>query len=136
MLESLCCSQPELHLHFCQVQYSKDEDQFKLIFPDQESTSDSGIVFLSKPISSENIDDDDYSHCTDPFKARIGQFDGNDTLDNTEDNTIDIARPRVVQTRIAKFELNQAKQTASICKDALIQDFKLVHKDQDKKNLY
>ena len=29
------------------------------------------------------------------------------------------------------FELNQAKQTAGIYKDALIQDFKLVHKDQD-----
>ena len=33
---------------------------------------------------SENIDNDDYMHCTDPVEARIAQFNGNDTHENTE----------------------------------------------------
>lgn len=70
--------------------------------------------------------------CTYPVEDRIAQFDGNDTLDNTEDTTIANANGRNVKTRVAEFELNKAKQTAGICKDALLQDFKLVHKDQDK----
>ena len=81
---------------------------------------------------SENIDNDDYLHCTDPLEVRIGQFDGNDTLEPPENSTLANNSARSVRTRVAAFELNQAKQTADICKDALIQDFKLIHKDQDK----
>ena len=132
MLESFCCKQSELHLHLFQVEHSKDEEQFKLLIPDQESTSDSGIIFLSDPVYPENIDNDDYVHSTEPVEAIIAQFDGNDSLDSTEDTAIANASARNVRTRVAEFELNQAKQTAGICKDAQIQDFKLVHKDQDK----
>ena len=61
--------------------------------------------------------------------AKIPQFDGNDSLDNNEvtNNT-----SGDIRTKVAQFELNQAKQTAGIYRDALIQDFKVVHKDQDK----
>ena len=64
--------------------------------------------------------------------AKIPQFDGNDSLDNNEVIEVTSNISRDIRTRVAQFELNQAKQTAGIYRDALIQDFKVVHKDQDK----
>ena len=62
----------------------------------------------------------------------IAQYDGNDSL--AEDNPLTTPSnfsTLGVRTRVANFELNQAKQTASICQDALVQDFKIISKDQD-----
>ena len=83
---------------------------------------------------SENKDVDSYLDCySDTLDTLdIAQYDGNDSL--AEDNPLTIPSnfsTLGVRTRVANFELNQAKQTASICQDALVQDFKITSKDQD-----
>ena len=80
---------------------------------------------------SENKNVDDYFDCYP--ESPIPQFDGNDS--SAGDNPlINPSNPPTlgVRTRVANFELNQEKQTAEICRDALVQDFKITSKDQDK----
>ena len=80
---------------------------------------------------SENIDVENYDY--DPELFKIAQYDGNDTLDIENAGAVCANKNYSgVRTRVAEFELNRAKQTASICKDALIKDFKVVTKDQDR----
>ena len=83
----------------------------------------------------------------------IPQYDGNDTTSSSDtmsdilqvDGIDDIpisntpnaptalkTRSTDVLTRVANFELNRAKQTAGIYRDAQVQDYKVVHKDNDK----
>ena len=65
----------------------------------------------------------------------IPQVDGlDDTLDSdvSQSSAIKDITTTEVLRRVANFELNQAKQTAGIYRDAQIQDFKIVHKDNDK----
>ena len=79
---------------------------------------------------SENIDAENYD--CDPELFKIPQYDGNDTLGIENAGTVSSNPSNTVRTRVAEFELNKAKQTASICKDALIKDFKVVTKDQER----
>ena len=80
---------------------------------------------------SENIDAKNYYY--DPELFTIAQYDGNDTIDLENAGAVSANKNYSgVRTRVAEFELNQAKQTAGICKDALIKDFKVVTKDQDR----
>ena len=63
---------------------------------------------------------------------KIPQYDGNDSLDNNEVIDVTTNTSLDVRTKIAQFELNKTKQTAGIYRDAFIQDFKVVQKDQDR----
>ena len=106
-------------------------------------TSDQGSFDSGKPNAyvseSENINDDYYSdhsieHVNDI--SDIPQYDGNLSLPDPNpdhDHPVGtIPRPGDVLTRIATFELNKEKQTASIYRDAHVEDFKIISKDHDR----
>ena len=64
---------------------------------------------------------------------RFPQVDGNDSIEDIDDMAVMSAvNVTNIQTKVANFELNRARQTAGIYRDAQNQDFKLFHKDQDK----
>ena len=64
----------------------------------------------------------------------IPQCDGNDSISEDE-VTAPVSvptNPAIVQTRVANFELNNAKQTAGIYRDAHVKDFTITAKDNNK----
>ena len=97
---------------------------------------DSGIVFLSDHAPSENKDQYDYFPDSQNVATYsdfiIPQCDGNDSIDDVDDTAVSITGANNILTKVANFELNRAKQTAGIYRDAQNQDFTLVHKDHDK----
>ena len=68
-----------------------------------------------------------YDNCV-PFSP-LRQVDGNISVESPPNSDI---VPQSVRTRIAKFELNQSKQTAAILKDASVDDLKIFYKDSNK----
>ena len=97
---------------------------------------DSGIVFLSDHAPSENKDQYDYFPDSQNVATYsdfiIPQCDGNDSIDDVDDTAVSITGANNILTKVANFELNRAKQTAGIYRDAQNQDFTLLHKDHDK----
>ena len=92
---------------------------------------------MSEHATSENKDNHDYFIDNPNIESNrdylIPQCDGNDSIEEIDDAAIaNVESITNIQTKVANFELNRAKQTAGIYRDAQNQDFKLFHKDQDK----
>ena len=91
---------------------------------------------MSEHATSENKDNHDYFIDNPNIESNrdylIPQCDGNDSIEEIDDAAIaNVESITNIQTKVANFELNRAKQTAGIYRDAQNQDFKLFHKDQD-----